>query len=378
MNKYDNHMLSDKRKWRIVFTAIALIIVFLVVMVWSDFFTNWNRYCWPILGGHDYDNGICVRCGDEKPADEIEQDKGGLEVADGEERGVNLAVRLLAVAEYEDYGIMPLAESAYIVKATVYDEAGLSYEGIQEVTFSIAWASTKSDNVAEYVKLAQSGTQATLTCLKAFDTKIILTCTSNITPEVKATKNFGYYKRIESLNFTIQGKSVKLNANGAASVTMPEFSTGTSGSAWSEKSNFQPSWNYGVGTDTASMTVRGISIKATSSFASAVSKELSAANVSTSSFPCTGTLMPQSSGPNWSLLEIFNTCVGYQGSFQSNNVGRAAVYRALAKTTNQFEITIGYSYNGVEATFVTYLNFANVVAPTVNNIQFVESGDLMF
>lgn len=322
----------------------------------------------------------CVGGNGQQNIDELPS--GNVEVADGEENGIKLMVMEIPKALYQEYGVAATAEAAYTVNATVRDEAGQSYEGIQEVTYSIAWASTKSDKVETYVKLQQNGTQATLTCLKAFDTKIVLTCTSNIDPEVKATKNIGYYKRFESVTVSVgaHGQAGNLKDGAVIALAMPAFSVSTSNSTFtSQDITFLKLLNLGVGTDDpAQKGLESVSIKASTAFQSAFAAEcktLGLSNTITNTVSLSSTPAPVFAT---SLSEIFNSSIGTSGPFSTNNLVRTAVYRALAKTTNQFEITLNYNWNGTSGTLKMYFNFANVVAPTVGNIQFAESGDLMF
>lgn len=60
MKTYRQHVISDGKKWVVVFLAILLIVVAITCYV-TDGFTNFNPYCW---FGHNYnENGICTNCG---------------------------------------------------------------------------------------------------------------------------------------------------------------------------------------------------------------------------------------------------------------------------------------------------------------------------
>lgn len=119
--------------------------------------------------------------------------------------GVSLMSAVIPREEYDDYGIMPIADTAYTLTATVnfsnglVDESGLS----RGVTWEIAWKSEKSDPVSNYVQMETTENTATLTCLKSFSTQIIVTARAKSDPEKTATCTLNYAR-------TLTGYDVKL------------------------------------------------------------------------------------------------------------------------------------------------------------------------
>lgn len=74
MKTYRQHVRSDATKWAVTALAILLIGVILAGII-TDGFQDANPYCW---FGHEYDeNGICAKCGEEKPAEEPVEDVEG-------------------------------------------------------------------------------------------------------------------------------------------------------------------------------------------------------------------------------------------------------------------------------------------------------------
>jgi hypothetical protein len=91
-------------------------------------------------------------------------------------------------------------ENVYTITATVKDINGNALIQYQDVTYSMAWATAKSDKVTDYVTMTTNGTSATFTCLQPFDTQIVVTCTSNQVTSISATATLDYYQRMETLS----------------------------------------------------------------------------------------------------------------------------------------------------------------------------------
>lgn len=306
---------------------------------------------------------------------------GGLIVEEGEAKGVKMEVTRLLAPDFASYNVSPQALEAYTVTATVYDEAGQSYEAIQDVVYSL------SGSAASSIKLTQDGTTATLECLQAFGSEITLTCTSTINPEVKATRTLGYYKSIESLNCEIQGNSFTVSNGGVVTLSMPSFASGVYCSEMMDKViKIGTIDNFGIGTATATLTVEDTTVKATESFRGIFATERKAASVQEIQFPCTGTYSARgnSSGNGRfydSVYNLFECCVGdtTNFTFMNNQSGRAAVFRALAKSTNQFEVTVKYNYNGKQILMTFYINIVDAVAPQVASMTYTDGSDkIMF
>ena len=123
-NELHRHKRSDKIKW--VFTAIAFILVaaLLVGLFLQVFGTGKMR-------PSEWFNQSTE---EQTP----EENESGL-LEETFSHGVKLTSNTIAVADYENYGISPLAETAYTLTATVYDEGGSTVGIPQNVNFSAAW-----------------------------------------------------------------------------------------------------------------------------------------------------------------------------------------------------------------------------------------------
>ena len=143
---------------------------------------------------------------------------GGAVVTPGDETGEDTGykVALTAVeipkAEYESYGVMPIAETAYTVTATV---TGASLTSEQKnVTWGAAafknpsssWATGKS--VSTYVTATPSGNKLTLQCLKAFGEQIVVKCTSSFNSAVSKELTVDYKEKVEFTGITLDSKNV--------------------------------------------------------------------------------------------------------------------------------------------------------------------------
>lgn len=92
---------------------------------------------------------------------------------------------------------------SYTITATVTPSDSTN----QNVTWSMAWASTNSATVTDYLTLTSSGLTATVTCEQAFSTQIIITCTSVDNSSVKATCTVDYVKKITDCSFSWWGSA---------------------------------------------------------------------------------------------------------------------------------------------------------------------------
>lgn len=300
-------------------------------------------------------------------AKEPQKEDGGLIVTESEAHGVSIAARKVSLAEYEEYGIAPQSDSAYTVTATVKNEAGESPEYIQEVTYSMAWASENSATLTDYVTMTQSGVTATVTCKQPFEVRIDLICTSVLDSSVSATAKLDYEKRFQGVNVSFRGVTATVTDGQAVNIDMPEFTSNFTNATWGTETIMQyaASEAYGVGTVAGGYNIRGVSVAASAAFKSAVD----AYNYKTY-LPFTGTVGGQGRKTS-SLVGLFSALCG--SGFHQYNLARWAVYCGLHDTNNQFEVTVNYTYKGESKTVKYKLNFVNVQQPSVSSITFDQS-----
>ncbi len=204
MKTYRQHVRSDATKWAVTALAILLIGVILAGII-TDGFRDANPYCW---FGHEYDeNGICVKCGEEKPAEEpgdltpINPDDkvlSNLKVSSGISRGVRL------------YAAAPVVQANNVITQTLTAHIEPADADNQRVTWSVAWQNPASEyatskTVTDYVTVtpeSDGSLTATVSCLQDFGEKVVVTVTAEDNAEIKATAVCDYLQRVESLEFT--------------------------------------------------------------------------------------------------------------------------------------------------------------------------------
>lgn len=215
------HAASDRKKWILVTIAILLLIAIVVLIITTNCFTDWNKYC---LFGHDYDDkGVCTRCGAEKP-DEVEKpskdpDENNVEDKDNVNGGgvatvlPGNGIRLLATKMAPMAGVpTSVAENSWSLTATVNEHADDKYVNwsIEWVNAASAWA--KGKTVTEYATVTptQAGAlTATVRVLKDFGEQIRVTCTARDTTlgTKKAECLFDYVQKITGITFNMPNVS---------------------------------------------------------------------------------------------------------------------------------------------------------------------------
>lgn len=211
MSDLYNHVKSDKVKW--VLTLFAFIVV--AVM----------------LAG--------IICGWFEKKEETEEQShetatdGGMVVGNAQSGGVALMSARIMSAEYEDYGVNAMADTAYTLTATIEPSDATN----KAVTYTAAWKNAnstwaKGKDVADYVTVQQASEgslNATVTCLQAFGEQVIITCTVTDNIDLQATCTVDYLRKPlgANLNITVTGAhsgSAEWNfnyANQNASVDFP-------------------------------------------------------------------------------------------------------------------------------------------------------------
>lgn len=158
--------------------------------------------------------GVCFGTGAWQlaPKDEPVQEQQGNEEAGGaiisevEQNGISLMSAKVAAADYADYGVSTLAETAYTLTATIMPEDAFDKTVDWSIAFadpSSSWANGKT--VTDYVTVTPSSNgslTATVQCLQDFGEQIIVTVTSRNNSSAKATCTVDYVKRVESVGFT--------------------------------------------------------------------------------------------------------------------------------------------------------------------------------
>ena len=195
------HKRSDKVKWVISF---FLIIVLLAGVVGA----------WVLL----------LKPEESKP----EPEEGGAIITEGESHGMKLMSTRIAPEDYDEYGISPMAETAYQLTATITPENATNKAVDWTIAFvnpSSEWASGKT--VTDYVTVtptSDGALTANVENIKDFGEQIRVTVTSRDNTAVKANATVDYTQKLQSVKSTFGStvlsngmtKSFNLNASGQA------------------------------------------------------------------------------------------------------------------------------------------------------------------
>lgn len=165
--------------------------------------------------------------GEEKP-----EDSGGGEVSTeaGVSHGIRLAAVKLASSEYEDYGVSPLAETAYTLTATITPADAANKAVDWTIAFknaSSTWATGKT--VTDYATVTPSADGALTAVVEnvaAFGEQIVVKATSRDNTSAYATCTVEYLQRTTGYSFGLHGNFhyEVSSTNTTASIT-PNFAT---------------------------------------------------------------------------------------------------------------------------------------------------------
>lgn len=144
---------------------------------------------------------------------------GGMQIGGSQDNGMKLMRTTLLSTEYEDYGISPLAESAYTLTATVTPTNASNHR----VDWSVAWSNPSSTwasgkSVTDYVTVTPTSDSkvVTVSCLQPFGTQVMITATSQGNPTVKATCTADYAQKVTAA--TLHIGNVNVNFGGSTEI----------------------------------------------------------------------------------------------------------------------------------------------------------------
>ena len=201
---------SNSNKFWTGFLAVLLVLVIAgaaaLVGVLSDGFKNWDKF---------------------KP-DEEQTQEGGAVITEGESNGIKLMSAKISPESYDEYGISPMAETAYQLTATITPENATN----KAVDWTIAFVNAESEwatgkTVTDYVTVtptSDGALTANVECLQAFGEQVRVTVTSRDNTAVKANATVDYTEKLSSVKATFGStvltngmtKSFDLDASGQA------------------------------------------------------------------------------------------------------------------------------------------------------------------
>lgn len=174
-----------------------------------------------------------------------ESNSGEFVISGTKSTGIKLMKAQVMAADFEDYGISALAESAYTLTATIEPESAVN----QKVEWTMAfnspntWAQGK--NVTDYVTLTKSADTktATLSCKAPFGCQITVTATSDANSAATASCTLDYAQKVTaaSLNFG----NVNVNLGGDTMVKY-EVAAGVQGMGGMVNANVTTSSVYSI------------------------------------------------------------------------------------------------------------------------------------
>ena len=144
---------------------------------------------------------------DDQTPDETPDDEGGMQIGEAEESGISLMSARIAPADYEEYGISPMAESAQQLTATVMPENATNKAVDWVVRFKnpdSEWA--KGKTVTDYVTVTATedgALTANVENLEAFGEQIEVVVTSRDNPDASAVCTVDYAARILGASISV-------------------------------------------------------------------------------------------------------------------------------------------------------------------------------
>ena len=204
-NDLYKHEKSDSVKWVLTLIAFLIVGVLLAAVITQGFKTA-NPWGWlDKEHEHNYVDGACAECGEEQP-----KQTGGAVIGESTGNNMQLMKKTLTSAQYAEYGVSPLAESAYVLTATITPAnayvKGVNWSAVF-VDAESEWAAGKS--VEDYLTVtpdAENSQSATVTCLMSFGEQIKITASSQDNEDIKAECIVDYAARFRNLSGSLTAK----------------------------------------------------------------------------------------------------------------------------------------------------------------------------
>ena len=211
-----NNRIVKAVKWLMAITAFALIVI-----IFAGLSLGWFK----------------TKDVPTMSEEELSEVVGGVtmpEETEGEQ--ISLTSYTVPVAEYGDYGIMPIADSAKVITATVYPDNSATNSA---VTWRAAWKNASSSwasgkTLSEYLTLsygtgATASKSCTVTCLQAFGEPVTITVTADDNPSAQATVQADYMQKVTDFNLKFGTVSCVWGRNTDVTLELNESGTPTGG-----------------------------------------------------------------------------------------------------------------------------------------------------
>lgn len=190
-------MCKSTKNAIVAFVAILLALAIVIACgVGSSWFTNSDIATWFNSWGKGEQT--------EQPDEETPADEGGMQIGESAGSGISLMSAKIAAADFEEYGISPMAESAQRLTATITPSNATN----QKVNWTVEWKNAnstwaKGKTVTDYVTVtptSDGALTANVECKQAFGEQVQVVCTSRQNTEASATATVDYAKRITAIN----------------------------------------------------------------------------------------------------------------------------------------------------------------------------------
>ena len=285
---------------------------------------------------------------------------GGMELPDTVEgSGVSLMSAVIPKAQYAAYEVSPAAETAKTLTATINGDATHKV-----VSWSVAFENASSEwatgkTVTEYVTVQSSGElTATVSCLKAFGERIIVTARAIDDTSKFATCNVEYEQKLIGLDFIATSSQAKYNIT--KNDAQQGENWGTLG--WNTTYTFSPVARKSDGTVEKEYTVQDMGLKLWA-FASQTLK--SNGYTAGQTAPLGITAGSETNLDNGALTVLFG----------SNAVGSYQLYQALQAMRGSFEnileVTVSFKDAGGFTGYL-FVDYKSVYVP-INEVGITDS-----
>lgn len=231
---------STKNAIAAVVAIVLAVVIVIACGIGSSWFTNSDIATW----FNSWGKGEQTEVPDETPADE-----GGMQIGESAGSGISLMSAKIAAADFEEYGISPMAESAQQLTATITPENADN----KAVDWSIAWVNPSSSwasgkTVTDYVTVtptSDGALTANVSCLQAFGEQVKVTVTSRMNSNATASATVDYRRKLQGVDFTAiatnnSNSNLTLSALGGSSVTwnwLPITTDTSTPNQWSKYTN---------------------------------------------------------------------------------------------------------------------------------------------
>lgn len=262
---------------------------------------------------------------DEPAQEQPDEEAGGAVIGEGEANGISLTSAKIATADYDEYGISPLAETAYTIIITPEPADAID---------TYTW--TCDNNQQIQLSPNENTKSCSVSITGPFATQATITISSNMNSDVKATVTVDYVKRITAV--TVSNTSVKFGGDSAQSNTITLTPT------------------YGTGTITPELTVTGgtleYNISPTTSVSNSVGMTSTILSVDHYNYSFTGNSLSLTTPYDFFVVDTTTSHMGVGGIYpgapsesQLANAFNNSFINSCNNNSSDADLTVNYTYS---------------------------------